>query len=110
MVTDIEIMESDTLKKGKGYVWNSVYEKVFETTAPTKLDWLTGLLVVPNGKMLQYVHMGYASSFESYLILEINEGNLIKEKIVTNDEYIKFKHKQFKAFKKTKEYKKSRLN
>lgn len=103
-VKDIEIMVMDSIKKTNRYIRSSVYEQVFKTTTPTKMDWYTGLLVVPTGKMLQYVHMGYSSTFESYLLLEIDKGNLISEKNMTNKAYLKFKHKQFNAYKKTDEY------
>lgn len=104
-VKDIEIMVKDSIKNPNRYIWSSVYEQVFKNSASAKLDWYTGLLVVPTGKMLQYVHMGYSSTFESYLLLEIDKGNLITEKNMTNKAYLKFKHKQFKAYQKTDEYK-----
>ena len=43
------------------------------------VDWFTGVLVLPYGKIINYVHMGYASTFENYILLEIDEGKLIKE-------------------------------
>jgi len=50
--------------------------------------------------------MGYASTYENYILLEIDKGNLVQEQSMNSKEYEKFKDKQFKAFQKTDEYKK----
>jgi hypothetical protein len=38
--------------------------------------WFTGRIRVPQGKMLDYVHMGYASTYERDLFLDIEKGIL----------------------------------
>lgn len=43
---------------------------------------------------------------KNYKLLEINNGNLIKELNMNGKEYEKLKEKQFAAFKKTDKYKK----
>jgi len=47
-------------------------------------DWFTGKIRVPQGEMLKYVHMGYASIFERDLFLEFENGELVKEYVVEN--------------------------
>lgn len=49
-------------------------------------DWFSGKIRVPQGEMLDYVHMGYASLYERDLILEINNGELVNEYVVQNEE------------------------
>jgi cbb3-type cytochrome oxidase subunit 3 len=49
-------------------------------------DWFSGKIRVPQGEMLDYVHMGYASLFERDLILEIKNGELVNEYVVENEE------------------------
>ena len=49
-----------------------------------KADWFSGDLRAPDGKMLQYVHMGYASIYERELILSVDSGKLVKESVVDN--------------------------
>ena len=44
-------------------------EKVFA-------EWFSGIIRIPFGEMLKYVHDGYASVFENNLILEFKEGIL----------------------------------
>ena len=68
-------------------------------------DWFSGLLVLPYGEIIKYVHMGYASLFENYTILEIKAGKLTQEKSFAGEEYIKFKRRQFEQYKKTDSYK-----
>ena len=47
-------------------------------------DWFTGDIIVPHGKLLQYVHMGYQSIYEKEFILSFNNGILISEKKIVN--------------------------
>jgi hypothetical protein len=46
--------------------------------------WYTGELRCPMGEMLNYVHMGYASTYEQDLFLEIEKGVVINERIEGN--------------------------
>jgi len=105
-VKDIVVMDEDTITGSHKTTWRSVFNQVFPNQNQIKVDWLTGLLVIPNGKLVNYVHMGYASTYENYILLEIDKGNLIQEKNMKSKESEKFKDKQFKAFQKTDEYKK----
>jgi hypothetical protein len=47
-------------------------------------EWFSGVLRIPCGKMLQYVHMGYGSTFEADLFLEFKDGILINKRVVDN--------------------------
>ncbi len=49
-------------------------------------DWFSGKIRVPQGEILDYVHMGYASLYERDLILEIKNGELVNEYVVENEE------------------------
>lgn len=49
-------------------------------------NWFSGKITIPQGEMLAYVHMGYASIYERDLILEIKNGELINEYVVQNEE------------------------
>ena len=41
--------------------------------------WYTGTLVVPTGKLVKYVHMGYESRYESYAIFSVKDGLVFKQ-------------------------------
>lgn len=106
VLKDIEIQVPK--KSGESFEteWKSALSTVFPGNRKTVIDWFLGLLVIPNGEIVNYVHMGYGSTYENYILLEIAAGNFIKAKEFDYKEYEKFKEKQFEAFKKTEEYRK----
>lgn len=101
----IEVRDSGSRESYKTK-WKSVLKEVFPGDERIKTDWVTGILVIPYGKLVNYVHMGYGSTYEKYILLEIGNGDLKKEKKYNYKEYEKFKDRQFEAFKKTEEYQK----
>lgn len=48
-------------------------------------NWFSGEIRIPQGEMLDYVHMGYASLYEKDLILVIENGMLVNEYVVDNE-------------------------
>lgn len=46
--------------------------------------WYSGDLRVPEGKMLEYVHMGYASTYERDVILSIDHGVVVGRHVQDN--------------------------
>ena len=46
--------------------------------------WYTGELRIPDGKILEYVHMGYGSIYERDLLLTIEKGVLIDTNVRQN--------------------------
>ena len=52
-------------------------------TAPIVATWFSGRLTVPDGKQTQYVHMGYISKYERYILLQIERGKIVSRQIVT---------------------------
>lgn len=102
---DIEIQYRDTTSKGSNNSnWKSVLNEVFADQKNIQVDWYTGLLVLPQGKVVNYVHMGYGSTYQHYTILELNKGVLTQEKQFKRKAYEKFKEKQFQIFKQTEDY------
>jgi len=51
---------------------------------PLLADWFTGVLRVPRGEMLQYVHMGFGSVFEEELHIKIEEGIVTRSRVISN--------------------------
>lgn len=86
--------------------WKSVISEVSPKNENLKIDWFTGILVLPYGEIVNYVHLGYGSTYEFYILLEVEKGVLKKSKEFDYNKYVEFKQKQFEAFKKTQEYKK----
>ena len=91
--------------------YKSVTSNIFPNKESVKIDWFTGILVLQNGEYIGHVHGGYGStpSYEKYILLEIRNGNLIREIQLDLDEFEIYKEKQFQIFKQTKEYEKLKL-
>jgi len=109
-VKDIEIeVWKDTMWKdtiSHDTEWKSVLTEVFPEKDSLHTNWFSGLLVIPKGELIKYVHMGYASEYETYTVFQISNGILEKAKVFSHKDYVKFKKRQFREFQKTEEYKK----
>lgn len=46
--------------------------------------WYSGELRCPMGELLNYVHMGYGSTYEMDLFIEIERGVVVNERLVSN--------------------------
>lgn len=46
--------------------------------------WYSGTVRIPQGKQLEYVHMGYASKFEGDLFLDIARGVVVSTRVRQN--------------------------
>jgi hypothetical protein len=46
--------------------------------------WYSGTLRIPQGRRLQYVHMGYGSTYERDLLLEIERGVVVASRVQHN--------------------------
>jgi hypothetical protein len=104
-VKDVEIRTRlKNTDESQNLTWKSVINEVFENENDRKIDWFSGILVLPYGEMKNYVHMGYASTYSNYHLLEVYEGKLTQHRSLDEKAYLRFKNKQFKAFQKTKEY------
>lgn len=67
-------------------------------------DWYTGVLTIPRGAMLEYVHMGYGSTYERYVLLQIREGRLVGRLDMTAKEFEAHRRRMFEAYKRTPAY------
>ena len=83
----------------------SVMEEMFGSSKAVRADWFSGNLIVPQGKLVDYVHMGYGSTFQRYLIFRVEKGavNAIHE--YDRERFKAFSNRQFDEFKKTDKYK-----
>lgn len=102
-VSDITISKPDPDKE-YGYLRESVLNIVFPNESDRKMDWFSGLLVVPVGKRTGYVHLSYASQYERYLLIRVENGLVQESSEMNLEEYMNFKIRQFEKFKSTPEY------
>ena len=95
---DIEIRIHTKNKRGDYRdSWESVIDEVFPNREILKIDWLTETLTLRSGEIVDRI--GYASIYEHYTLLEIENGDLKNEKEFGHEEYKDFREKQFQACK-----------
>lgn len=58
-------------------------------SAPVFAQWFSGKILIPKGKLVQYIHMGYASIYEKELSLHIKAGRKKKQSIKSNAKLVK---------------------
>jgi hypothetical protein len=113
MLTDIEIVEIDASKRDHNeslisYVKRrSVMSTVFPDRMEVFADWFTGHVIIPEGKLVNYVHMGYASTYEKYIILRVEKGIVTRRWTVDSAGFVRFRNTQFDEFKRTEEYRRA---
>lgn len=61
-------------------------EYVFPEQQEVFAEWFNGVIRIPHGKMFKHVHLGYESIFEKELLLKFNNGILIEEKTIKNQQ------------------------
>ena len=106
LLTDISQPRRVKDKDGKTIFKNiSIKKSIFPEIDTMKIDWYSGILILPYGEILKYVHSGYASEYSNYILLEIKNGKFKSDKNYTHNEFLRFKERQFNEFKKTENYK-----
>ncbi len=72
-----------------------------------KIDWLNGVFLIPCGEKVSTSEY-YERIYSKYILLEVSNGVISREKKLNYDELIMFRKEQFKKFKLTNYYKKAK--
>jgi len=104
LLKDIRILVAKEGGLRSGTERRSVLSQVFPGRSDIFADWFTGNIIIPDGKLVEYVHMGYASTYDSYIILSVEGGVLARRWKANKAAFEEFRDSQFAAFKKTAEY------
>jgi len=62
----------------------SAMQKLFPGQSNVFAFWVNGMLKIQSGGILEYVHIGYESVYQTDIFLKFENGVLIDEKIVNN--------------------------
>ena len=81
----------------------SIFSELFETEKPVLCDY-SGMLIVPQGEMVKYIHGGYLSEFEKYIFIKITDGKVINKGEYSLQEYKEKRDKAFEAFYRSDKY------
>ena len=105
-LTDVGIEYSVTKPGESGFSTElrSVMSVLFPGEKRVRAEWFTGHIVIPNGKLVKYGHMGYASTYEKYIIMRVERGVVTRNWKADAKAFTKFRDAQFAAYKNTDEY------
>ena len=82
----------------------NVLQTVFDGKDEVPANWYTGTLVLPRGDIINYVHMGYGSTYERYTVLRINSGQLVSHEDLSADQFMTLRKQRFAEYQRTPEY------
>jgi len=99
----------ETQPKKYSTIWTSVLASITPDGAPLKIHWFSGLLVLPQGSIVNYVDTEkYGARYTQFRILEVHNGRVTQRRNFTGAEYDAFKTRQFEAYRQTRAYSKQR--
>ncbi|SRR5574344_1338738 len=102
ILKDIEVER--WMENGDNVETVSIYKELFPSEEKIIIDWFTGILPVQDGEMVDYVHMGYGSTYSQYILFQVDKGIVLDIQSFTDSEYKDYKEEQYKAFQKTDKY------
>ena len=103
-VQDLKVFVPTTENSDFDESFVSALDAYFPAPESRLLDWYTGILVLPNDDSECCWYMDIGSLRDSYVLLRIEQGLLTDEAEMTGEEYLRFKRKQFAAFRETEDY------
>jgi hypothetical protein len=86
------------------WIERDIAPQLFPGTDPVVATWYSGALVVPRSELVSYVHMGYGSDYEKYVVLTIRDGRVAARRDLTYAQFRDFRKARFAAWKKTPQY------
>jgi hypothetical protein len=72
-----------SIRRGKLYLTKLEGRYRLEGKDAIFADWFTGALHIPQGEILDYIHMGFDTVYEEEIILTVEQGLVIKTEVVT---------------------------
>lgn len=87
-------------------VRRNVIPRLFPDPRNVVASWYTGTLILPKGKMIEYVHMGYGSSYERYTVIWVRAGDVTRQIDLSGAQFMELRKERFKAWQATDAYRK----
>jgi hypothetical protein len=81
-----------------------VLPTVFPGKSAVLATWYSGVLVIPKGDQVHYVHLSYGSTYERYTILVVKDGKITRRQDLQQEEFERYRERSFAEYKKTPEY------
>ena len=70
-----------------------------------KVDWFNGLLTIPQGNIVENAYLGSGTTYEYFKLMEIENGNYIREFDLNYERYYRYRDAQYEMYKQTDAYK-----
>ena len=77
---------------------------LFPEGAPVAATWYSGALVIPDGRLVNYVHMGYGSTYAHYRVYRIARGRVVEALSMDAEQFRAWRERKFQAFRQTAQY------
>jgi hypothetical protein len=71
------------VKNNKFYLVD-IYGRFKVKESPIFADWFTGVISIPQGEVLHYIHMGFATVYEREQHIKIENGVVVESKVIDN--------------------------
>ncbi|WP_140909731.1 hypothetical protein [Cognatiluteimonas lumbrici] len=105
LLTKIDVLlKPEHSKEDVDAVPVNVLPQLFNGEPEVFADWFSGTLIVPRGEIVNYVHMGYGSTYERYTVLHLAQGRLLSRQDLSATQYEALRRERFAACQKTTEY------
>jgi len=72
------------IKDGRFYLRDLRGRFQMRDGGPILADWFSGVLRVPKGKRLSYVHMGFGSVYEEEIHIKVKSGLIVARRVIDN--------------------------
>ena len=82
----------------------SILSELYDQPPPVPASWYSGALVIPEGKQVQNVHMGYGSTYERYQIFRIQGGKVLEHRSLDRAEFRAYREQKFAEWQQTPEF------
>lgn len=102
VLTRVDIRLYD--KASREHSRKNIRSTLFPNQSRVVASWYSGALIVPDGRMTSYVHMGYGSTYDHYRIYRIDKGRVIEALSLDEKEFVAYRARKFEAFKKTEQF------
>jgi hypothetical protein len=113
VLKDIETARIDSTIEHSGIIWKSIKNQFLPEGEILKIDWFSGVLILPYGDILN-PHDPGAKFFDdfkysNYILIAVKNGKFAGERKFDYKELDQFAEKQYQAFKKTEAFKEKLL-
>lgn len=79
--------------------------ELFPSRNDVVATWYTGALIVPDGEMVDYVHMGYGSTYANYIVSIVRNGMETERRRLSRKQFERYRDEKFEKYKQTEQYK-----